>query len=137
MKYIEQINNEIKEYEKTHYCRPDVVGMTPSMYDLLKNEIGVDVEPKGGWRTVYGIRIDVQEVADVPLFWFNGSIIIHRPNKPIDPASVQKALEIHISGIRACRSDGCPYVDEYPAKCVMHLCKDALEVIKELRGNKT
>lgn len=132
MKYLEQINNAIKEYEKNRHCKPGVVGMTPSMYNLLKNEIGVDVEPEGGWRTVYGISIDVQEVAHVPLFWLGGKVDFYTPPEHVDPEKLVKALDICAN--MPC-GDNCPYF--YTKDCTTEIKRDAVKVINELRGNKT
>ena len=129
MTYGEQMRDALKNYEGKH-GRADVIGMTPAMYSLIKGEnknAGIE-EPDGGWRTFYGVRIDVQEVADVPLFWFDGSL--YTPKKPIDVEKIIEGVKYHSKArwVREC--EGCPYKGNY-VTCSLDLCSDVLEYFKQ------
>ena len=131
MTYGEQLREALAGYEAVH-GRAQMIGMTPAMYGLIKDEnekAGMN-EPQGGWCTFYGVKIDVQEVADVPLFWFNGSIIIYKPHKPIDVEKITKGVKCHSRAKWVKDCEGCPYKGNF-VTCSLDLCADVLEYFKE------
>ena len=129
MTYVEQMRDALKSYEGKH-GRADTIGMTPAMYSFIKDEnekAGIE-EPEGGWRTFYGVRIDVQDVANVPLFWFGGSL--HKPKKPIDVEKIIKGVKCHSKAKWVKDCEGCPYNGNF-VTCSLDLCADVLEYLKE------
>lgn len=129
MTYAEQMREALKKYEGKH-GQTDAIGMTPAMYSLIKdeNEKAGAKEPEGGWRTFYGVKIDVQEVADVPLFWFGGNL--HTPKKPIDVEKIIKGVKCHQKSKRVKDCEGCPYKGNF-VTCSLDLCTDVLEYFKQ------
>lgn len=129
MTYVEQMKNALKNYEGKH-GRANAIGITSAMYSLIKGEnekAGIE-EPEGGWRTFYGVRIDVQDVANVPLFWFDGSL--HKPKKPIDVEKIIKGVKCHSKAKWVKDCEGCPYKGNF-VTCSLDLCADVLEYLKE------
>lgn len=128
MKYIEQIKSAIIEYNRKHQFPASVVGMTPAMNEIVKTELGA----KGDFVTIRGVCVERRDISDKPLFWIGGTVDFHTPKEPVDPEKVMKALDM--CGNMLC-NDNCPYfrTDD----CARTMKRDAVEIIKELRGNKT
>lgn len=135
MTYHEQLRVALREYEGKH-GRVYAIGMTPAMYDLLKeeNERNCMQEPEGGWRTFYGATIEVRNISKEPLFCFGS--VMYKPETPVDPEKVMAGLNCHANNTKIQECQKCPYRGNM-ALCSKVLCKDALEVINELRGSKT
>lgn len=129
MTYVEQMRDALENYEGKH-GRADVIGMTPAMYNLIKDEnekAGVK-EPEGGWWSFYGVRIDVQDVSKEPLFCIGGTI--HKPMKPIDVEKIIKGVKCHSKAKWVKDCEGCPYKGNF-VTCSLDLCADVLEYFKQ------
>ena len=129
MTYTEQMRDALANYEAIH-GRAQMIGMTPAMYSLIKaeNEEHGAKEPEGGWRSFYGVRIDVQDVSKEPLFCIGWTI--YKPMKPIDVEKIIKGVKCHSKAKLVKECEGCPYKGNF-VTCSLDLCADVLEYLKE------